>query len=365
MSIQECNVEKISRSRYGDWIRHLIITMEPHRSSSKKSRSKPSASGTSQSSRTRGKVLEFRNCTEGGAPTLYDWYDRLQACMSELESSTSSSLSTLPEGERRDSAKNTSSGHKSRSGRPSAQPSGSSSSTDSSRPSSKNQSRALSPIAVPEYVSSSRVHITDHIEAVSSVHDNVRKMPPRETILDRAFTLNYLPDSEISDYEPEAGQKNSIARIEALMKNSTSHPDANRPSFINFPDPIPSPTQRAIDFISERPSQQSSRRTARPKSNFMPIMGKSLAAPGADEDRRRSIISVSSTQTKLTNFSDLAAQLASTSSLMLVHARNSSCGSRASLDDADSVWSEQREDPRSHLSARPTRRAGYYQTQAY
>ena len=385
-AIQECNVEKMSRGRYGDWIRHLIITLEPERSSSKKPRSKSSSSGTPQSLRTRGKVLEFRNCAEGGAPTVYDWYDRLQACMAETESSNASGLTPVLEGDRPESvynpstshhsakntssghhsAKNTSSGHhsisghKSRSGRLSAQHSGSSSGGDASRPSSNNQSRALSPITVPEYVSSARVHVAEHIDAVSSVHDTTRKMPPPESILDRAFTLNYLPDSEISDYEPEPGQKNSIARIEALMRNSTSQPTSTRPSFINFPDPIPSPTQRAIDFISARPSEQTNRRAPRPKSTFMPIMGKSLAAPGSDEERRRSVISVSSSQTKRTNISDFAAQLASTSSLMLVHARNSSCGSRASLEDADSLWSEQREDPRSYLSARPAVRAGYY-----
>jgi hypothetical protein len=260
---------------------------------------------------------------------------------------------------------------------------------------------------------------------------------PRETILDRAFQMKYIPGSERIE-EQEDGKISSIARFEALMREAdeqkrqkfttsthdagnTSGWDLDEESDDSFGDeaeededdadglemsdqevPIPTPAQRALDYISGRVTplpasrplspaprsppipflnqqaisafhgyssggglrprtgtNSSSHRNSRPNSLALPsrsisattipsLKDSNLAAPDRDPKEKRS----SSTSVKRLSFQEFAKRLSSTSSLLLVQTNASSSSGRDGSRRGSSEYGDEEKMARSSLSMR-------------
>ncbi|KAI9892398.1 MAG: hypothetical protein M1814_001600 [Vezdaea aestivalis] len=442
--IQRCTIESAPQGKSSESCQILNITTEPERRAAKREKARIGRSGMPETQKSRPAILTFRDSPNETSPRVFEWYQTIQTYRSELDSRTSTgSWGMIGDDERPTTSNTNRSSSKNRTHSRALLSTGreagsmrSTPSAASSRPSSNNRRNGG---RTPDVFASSedqtpanRPHILEHIQAVSSVPPSSKPLPPPESILDRAFTLNYIPYTSSLDSDSEGelehssqgkGSKKhrspspqrtdqpqtSIARIEALMRRTSLTQPHNispklyladpRPPTLNPPDPIPSPTQRAIDFISSRappaiavtPTKGSSasrgyRRSGRPSPPIYPRVPPSAASRIDDEPhtdwRRLSIISAASSSgyshavpssqalpvgtgagCRTTALQDLTKRLSSPSSLVLAHARDGSRGSgeMISLDGSESLsfnsgWDldhSARETNAGCLSARP------------
>lgn len=247
--------------------------------------------------------------------------------------------------------------------------------------------------------------LSNHTRAGSNSASVVGTPPaPRETILDRAFMMRYIPGPDrIANAEEDNGRMSSIARFEALMKEAEdrrkakdalsgrkssatgweleeedeeSNSDGELDKEEDYDrgihmddedscDPLslsihemPTPAQRALEYISGRTTPLPHRRpksptpplpTSRPQQ---PLRSHTTPPVSHRTERPRSLVvssstlrdlldgptststalkrtSSTSTSTKRLSFTDFAKRLSSTSSLLLVQT-NASSGSAAS-----------------------------------
>ncbi|KAI9802028.1 MAG: hypothetical protein M1825_003084 [Sarcosagium campestre] len=323
-SIKTSRIEEFSYRKAAAAQSTLNVTLEPDNSSSNRLSRRASQCSAASSSRSRLSSLLFRNSPDS-VHTIFDWQTVLEELMMEkpktspfdtsfsfMESSGRPSTSTtrpiLPQSQG-SYISATSSQHDSAVLSPSI--SIRSSHTGLTSPTSISPNKPLqtfeahsSPLT-ESFPASSR-HRPDSSVASSS------PAVPRETILDRAFKMKYIPDPTSAgrqsiDATPDA-PLNSIARFEALMRDMDAHAAPNGAVEAQPPTshqlPVPIQAQRALDFISNGhtapppPSRPRKRPTAsRPTSLALPstrnsIITDSSHPPESPVDRRRSSISI-------------------------------------------------------------------------
>ena len=340
----------------GSIVSTLTITVEIEKPDTKRGDKRQSSrSGSVSSTKTRSKALVFRNAQDDSL-SVFDWYDGLRIHTAGLESpspqlpwamreggrgtrSGSKSGSSSRQGENNLSSRSAPSRSAQRSVRGSFR---SSQSANSSRPSSNNRNRDISSPEMEDYPVKKHMHVLDHIRAVSTVPNPVKAAPPPESILDRAFMLNVIPNPDTAS---EEGPKiSSISRFEALMQQSDMRKLDEEASLSDYPESIPSPAQRALDYIAARPRQAPPTRPPRPTSMAIPQSNRTTFLANTtpnDDERRRSVVSIaSSNKGKPMNMADFTKRFSSSSSLLLVrsHTRNGSCESRASDVDSEESW---------------------------